>query len=132
MGSPTEVQAAASQPPTATTASSEKVSSDFESVRNLKQREGEAYASGGDTRYYEPIDSYEGKHRWDPKADWTDKEEKHVVRKLDMRICSWACLMFFALQLDRGNINQALSDNMVRLVKNRKGGDGQVANNLDS
>jgi len=95
---------------------SEKISSDFDSVRDLKQREGEAYASGGDTRYYEPIDSYEGKHRWDPKADWSEKEEKHVVRKLDIRICSWACLMFFALQLDRGNINQALSDNMVSFM----------------
>jgi hypothetical protein len=111
-----EKDIAAAQPEAVVASSSEKNSSDFDSIRNLKQREGEAYASGGDTRYYEPIDSYEGKHRWDPKADWTDKEEKHVIRKLDLRICSWACLMFFALQLDRGNINQALSDNMVNLV----------------
>lgn len=34
--------------------------------------------------------------------------------QLDYRICSWACLMFFALQLDRGNIQQALSDNMLK------------------
>ncbi|KAK0620240.1 major facilitator superfamily domain-containing protein [Immersiella caudata] len=109
----TDKEITATQPEIAVSSSSEKNSSDFDSIRNLKQAEGEAYASGGDTRYYEPIDSYEGKHRWDPKADWTDKEEKHVIRKLDMRICSWACLMFFALQLDRGNINQALSDNML-------------------
>ena len=106
----------ATQPDALVPSSSQKNSSDFDSIRNLKQHEGEAYASGGDTRYYEPIDTYEGKHRWDPKADWTDKEEKHVIRKLDLRICSWACLMFFALQLDRGNIIQALSDNMVCLV----------------
>lgn len=33
--------------------------------------------------------------------------------QLDLKICSFACLMFFALQLDRGNISQALSDNML-------------------
>ncbi|POR35255.1 Putative Phthalate transporter [Tolypocladium paradoxum] len=32
---------------------------------------------------------------------------------LDYRICGWVCLMFFALQLDRGNISQALTDNML-------------------
>lgn len=34
--------------------------------------------------------------------------------QLDYRICSWVCLMFFALQLDRGNISQALSDGMLK------------------
>lgn len=33
--------------------------------------------------------------------------------QLDWRICLWACIIFFALQLDRGNINQALSDNLI-------------------
>jgi len=33
---------------------------------------------------------------------------------MDWRICAFACLMFFALQLDRGNISQALSDNMLK------------------
>lgn len=33
--------------------------------------------------------------------------------QLDYKICAWVCLMFFALQLDRGNITQALSDNML-------------------
>ncbi|KAL2105346.1 hypothetical protein VUR80DRAFT_8526 [Thermomyces stellatus] len=74
---------------------------------------GGVYAAGGSTRYYRPIPEYEGLHRWDPNAEWTEKEEKRLVRKLDYRICSWVCIMFFALQLDRGNINQALSDNML-------------------
>ena len=64
-------------------------------------------------RYYAPIDTYEGRHRYNPKATWTLEEEKRLVRRLDWRICSWCCLMFFALQLDRGNITQALSDNML-------------------
>ncbi|KAF3317921.1 hypothetical protein TWF173_009742 [Orbilia oligospora] len=66
---------------------------------------------------YVPIDKYEGKHRYDPEFEWDPKEEKKLVRKIDWRICSWACLMFFALQLDRGNIGQALSDNMLGDLK---------------
>lgn len=63
--------------------------------------------------FYKPIDSYEGRHRYDPNFEWEPKEEKRLVRKIDYKICSWVCLMFFALQLDRGNISQALSDNML-------------------
>ena len=32
--------------------------------------------------YYAPIDSYEGKHRYDPKAQWTEQEERKLVRKV--------------------------------------------------
>ncbi|KAK6859101.1 hypothetical protein PG995_004954 [Apiospora arundinis] len=74
----------------------------------------EAFAEGGDIRFYEPIPEYEGYHRYDPKETWSPQEEKRLVRKLDYKICSWACLMFFALQLDRGNIQQALSDGMLK------------------
>ena len=74
---------------------------------------GDETASHHLGKYYAPIDSYEGKHRYDPTARWTPEEEKRLVRRLDWRICSWCCLMFFALQLDRGNITQALSDNML-------------------
>ena len=28
------------------------------------------------------------------------------------KVCSWVCLMFLALQLNRGNISQALSNNV--------------------
>lgn len=68
-------------------------------------------------KYYAPIDTYDGRHRYDPKAKWAPEEEKRLVRRLDWRICSWCYLMFFALQLDRGNITQALSDNMLGDLK---------------
>lgn len=32
--------------------------------------------------YYRPIDSYEGMHRWDPGFEWTEEEEKNIVRKV--------------------------------------------------
>ncbi|PVH98062.1 MFS general substrate transporter [Periconia macrospinosa] len=57
-----------------------------------------------------PHDSYEGKHRFDPHATWTEAEERRVVRKIDWLLLSWLCVMMFGLQLDRGNVSNALSD----------------------
>ncbi|KAF2114546.1 phthalate transporter [Lophiotrema nucula] len=71
-------------------------------------------SSGLDDDLYKPIEKYEGYHRYDPDFVWEPQEERRVVRKIDYRICSWVCLMFFALQLDRGNISGALSDNMLK------------------
>lgn len=76
-------------------------------------REGGTFDTSGLEDYYKPIATYEGIHRYDPKFDWEPQEERKLVRKIDYRICTWACLMFFALQLDRGNISQALSDNLL-------------------
>ena len=60
-----------------------------------------------------PHSTYEGRHRFDPSARWTQKEERRVVRKTDARLLSWLCLMFFALQLDRGNVSNALADDFL-------------------
>ncbi|KAG0229894.1 hypothetical protein BGW42_001295 [Actinomortierella wolfii] len=43
---------------------------------------------------------------------WTEEEEKRLVRTLDLRIMSWVGLMFFFMQLDRGNMSNALTDNI--------------------
>ena len=96
-------------------------------VKDLGQ--ANAVEDGDLRKFYEPIAAYEGRHRYDPKAQWTPQEEKRLVRRvrislhskspcidnsqLDYKICAWVCFMFFALQLDRGNISQALSDNML-------------------
>lgn len=61
-----------------------------------------------------PHHDYEGCHRWDPDATWTEAEERRVVRKTDMYLLSWLCVMFFGLQLDRGNIQNALTDNFLK------------------
>lgn len=60
-----------------------------------------------------PHDTYEGKHRFDPTATWTEAEERRVVRKTDFALLSWLCLMFFGLQLDRGNNGNATADNLL-------------------
>lgn len=63
--------------------------------------------------YYTPPDSYEGKHRFDPLARWTVEEEKAIVKKLDIKVCLFVSVCFAALQLDRGNIQNALADNLL-------------------
>ena len=56
---------------------------------------------------------YECRHEFDPHAQWTPKEEKKLVRKLDLRITTWACIMFFALNMDRKNLPSALAGNLL-------------------
>ena len=80
---------------------------------------------------YRPPTSYENAHRFDPAARWTWREEfvsncvpigtwiyliiyeQRVIRKIDLRVSLWAFIMFFALDLDRGNISQANTDSFL-------------------
>ncbi|ETW86866.1 major facilitator superfamily [Heterobasidion irregulare TC 32-1] len=62
---------------------------------------------------YRPPAQYENAHRFDPNARWTWREERAVVRKIDWKIMVWAFIMFFSLDLDRGNISQANTDNFL-------------------
>lgn len=47
-----------------------------------------------------PHASYEGAHRFDPAAEWTPEEERAIVRKTDIRLLSWLCLMVCLLMHD--------------------------------
>ncbi|ESK92158.1 major facilitator superfamily transporter [Moniliophthora roreri MCA 2997] len=62
---------------------------------------------------YRPPPQYENAHRFDPDARWAWREEKRIVRKIDIRIMIWAAIMFFSLDLDRSNISQANTDNFL-------------------
>ncbi|KAF9897449.1 hypothetical protein BX616_005573 [Lobosporangium transversale] len=44
---------------------------------------------------------------------WTPEEEKQIVRIFDFKILSWIGVMFFFMQLDRGNMANALTDNLM-------------------
>ncbi|KAJ4367210.1 hypothetical protein N0V85_009188, partial [Neurospora sp. IMI 360204] len=63
-------------------------------------------------KVYEEAD-YECRGAFDPTVTWTEEEEKAIIRKIDFRACAWAMVMFFALQVDRGNLSQALADGML-------------------
>jgi hypothetical protein len=41
-----------------------------------------AFDTTEDPRFYKPIPEYEGIHRWDPDFDWTEEEEKRIIRKV--------------------------------------------------
>lgn len=56
---------------------------------------------------------YECRSAFDPDLQWSAAEEKKLIRKLDYRVCAFACFAYFALQIDRGNLSQALSDGLL-------------------
>lgn len=62
---------------------------------------------------YRPGDDWENVHRFDPDERWTIGEEHQLIRKIDRRIMVFAAIMFMALELDRSNISQALTDNFL-------------------
>lgn len=47
-----------------------------------------------------PHESYEGRHRYDPGATWTEAEERKLVWKTDLYLLSWICLMVSYTSLD--------------------------------
>ena len=56
---------------------------------------------------------YECREAFDPELEWSAEEEKKLIRKLDFRVALTACFLFVGLQVDRVNLSQAVSDNML-------------------
>jgi hypothetical protein len=55
-----------------------------------------------------PHESYEGLHRFDSTAKWTSEEERRVVRKTDLRLLTWLCLMMLVRLISIQNKLQTL------------------------
>jgi sugar phosphate permease len=63
-------------------------------------------------RLYEET-GYEGKDYFDPKLEWTQEEERKLMWKIELRVVCLAFFLFFSLDIDRGNLSNALSDNFL-------------------
>jgi predicted MFS family arabinose efflux permease len=57
--------------------------------------------------------NYECKDYVDHDLTWTPKEERKITWKNEWYVTFWAFVMFTALDIDRGNMAQALSDNFL-------------------
>ena len=51
-------------------------------LKTFENSRAKAFDNVSLEEYYKPIDSYEGRHRWDPEFVWEAKEERRVVRKV--------------------------------------------------
>lgn len=70
-------------------------------------------------RYREIYEStnYECRNYVDHDFTWTPQEERTAVWKNDWYVTFWAFVMFTALDIDRGNLSQAMSDNFLKDLK---------------
>lgn len=68
-------------------------------------------------RKYLPPRKYENYKNFDPYLRWTVDEEKKAIRKTDWKILTMVSFMFFALNLDRGNLAQAISGGFLEDIK---------------
>lgn len=64
-------------------------------------------------RFYQPHPDYENLAHFDPNERWTYREERTVRRKTDWKILLWILVMFFGLNIDRGNLGNAAADNLL-------------------
>lgn len=56
--------------------------------------------------------NYESYRAFDPQFTWSKEEENKVIKKINLRVALTACILFVGLQVDRGNLQQAVSDNL--------------------
>lgn len=92
----------------------------FSSNESDDSLSGNIFADPEIAAYYRHVyenAKYECRHVFDPTATWSEEEEKKIIRKLDFRVCFWACTMFFSLQVDRGNLSQAVSGTFLKDLK---------------
>ncbi len=65
--------------PDSVTTSNPASTQDIE-ITGLENIHGSVFDDSGAAQFYQPIEKYEGAHRFDPNATWTPAEEKALVK----------------------------------------------------
>ncbi|GAA5819982.1 hypothetical protein JCM11251_005434 [Rhodosporidiobolus azoricus] len=79
--------------------------------------------------HYLPPREWESFENFDPSLRWTHREEKKVVRKVDLKILSWVLVMFLSLNIIRVSLPNATADNILQDL-NLTQGDYNLGNTL--
>jgi hypothetical protein len=67
--------------------------SDFD-TKVTETADGTVFSDSRTANVYAPIEKYEGAHRFDPKATWTEEEELALVRRVRIHLPRlWAGVM---------------------------------------
>lgn len=61
---------------------STRTSSDEDELANENTVYGSVFSDSRAQEFYKPIEKYEGRHRFDMHATWTEQEEKALVRRV--------------------------------------------------
>ncbi|EGV66725.1 MFS general substrate transporter [Yamadazyma tenuis ATCC 10573] len=64
-------------------------------------------------RKYYPTVNWENFKAFDPYFRWTNYEDRQATRQTDLKIFSVVALLFFALNLDRGNLSSAVAGGLL-------------------
>ncbi len=78
LGGP-DISFAPVDPASVSTSNSASLKDDIESSRE-KNIHGSVFDDSGAAQFYQPVEKYEGRHRFDPDATWTPEEEQKLVR----------------------------------------------------
>ena len=82
-------------------------------------------------RKYFPTSKWENFASFDPYFRWTNKEDKLITRKMDFKILTLVCCLFFSLNMDRGNFASAIAGGILKDL-NLSTDDYNLGNNLRS
>ena len=76
-----DISFAAVDPAPASNSSSTSIKDDIE-TSGAQNVQGSVFDDSKAAELYQPVEKYEGRHRFDPSATWTEEEERKLIRSV--------------------------------------------------